>query len=319
MLIDLKKVLSFKRFKTAGGYLYILRNPPKHVAAYYSFCIEQLIFAMSKSKQNKSIALIFPEHVGFFPDKVSTVCLQIEHTLVLRGGRGVDKEIYSSVATSSSNEKYLVRIDNVENLKSANIILEYSLPNIYNVTTSPLADVYKDKVFYIPPFYLSKMINPTFLGRNCGVVSTMMSAPCPGERRFEIIEKINENKITLLNIENLWDDPSLVFSKTAILLNLHQTDHHHTLEELRILPAILQGVVVISEQVPLLEQVPYAKFFISVDKEDLSSTLHHVQNNYEKVWNSLFLNEEFENFKRNQTISLEETIGTVVLQSAESN
>ena len=38
-----------------------------------------------------------------------------------------------------------------------------------------------------------------------------------------------------------------LLDSTQILINVHTTAHHHTLEEYRVLPALLRGCVVVSE------------------------------------------------------------------------
>ena len=79
-----------------------------------------------------------------------------------------------------------------------------------------------------------------------------------------------------------------VYDASAILLNIHQTPHHHTLEEMRILPALMRGVVVISEIVPLAETVPYSSFIVWSSINDLPATITDVLTNYETYFDRFF-------------------------------
>jgi hypothetical protein len=44
---------------------------------------------------------------------------------------------------------------------------------------------------------------------------------------------------------------------------MHQKEQYNTLEEFRVLPALLRGAVIVAEDVPLREVVPYHRYAIS--------------------------------------------------------
>ena len=124
-----------------------------------------------------------------------------------------------------------------------------------------------------------------------------MSTPQPGDRRSLLLGEFEGAGLSVINLENIWGDPSQIFSRTAVLMNIHQTDEHHTLEELRILPAIMQGVIVVSEDVPLLGHVPYARYFITSSYGKLAETVQAVVENYEETWSRLFGGQDFCDFR----------------------
>jgi hypothetical protein len=64
------------------------------------------------------------------------------------------------------------------------------------------------------------------------------------------------------------------------LVNIHQTDTHHTLEELRVLPALLTGIIVISEEVPYKESIPYSKHIIWSKYDDIPKKISSVLSKY---------------------------------------
>jgi hypothetical protein len=79
-----------------------------------------------------------------------------------------------------------------------------------------------------------------------------------------------------------------LYRDTRILVNVHQTDHHHTFEELRVLPALLCGVVVVSETVPLREEIPYHDFIVWCDYDQIIDTVRAVRDDYESYRRKMF-------------------------------
>ena len=61
------------------------------------------------------------------------------------------------------------------------------------------------------------------------------------------------------------------------------------------MPALLQGVLVVTEDVPLLEHVPYHSFLITSSYENLAETVHHVQAHYTEYWNERFGDGQLQN------------------------
>ena len=61
-----------------------------------------------------------------------------------------------------------------------------------------------------------------------------------------------------------------------------------TFEELRVLPALLNGVIIISENVPLKEKIPYSEYIIWVEYEKLAETTLEVYNNYLEYYDKIF-------------------------------
>jgi hypothetical protein len=99
-----------------------------------------------------------------------------------------------------------------------------------------------------------------------------------------------------------------VYRQTKILINIHQTDHHDTLEKLRVLPALRCGVIVISEKSPLVEQTGYSKYIIWGELSELPDIILDVQNNYEEWHQKIFQNSGFRNrmnriSKRNELVA----------------
>ena len=73
-----------------------------------------------------------------------------------------------------------------------------------------------------------------------------------------------------------------------MLINIHQTPHHHTLEEFRLIPALSRGIVIISEIVPMKELLPYHDYIIWTTYDNIIETLKDTINKYDFYHNKFF-------------------------------
>ena len=94
---------------------------------------------------------------------------------------------------------------------------------------------------------------------------------------------LTKNGFQFLNVNNCFikNDLQNLYKNTKILINIHQTEHHHTFEELRVLPALQCGVIVISENSPLSELVPYNDYIIWTSYDKILEKTIEIINNYD--------------------------------------
>ena len=188
-----------------------------------------------------------------------------------------------------SNEKYLIRIDRFEQLELANIIIEYSIPNIYNIHSGKKYTNLFSKMVYISPTLINyestKFID---INRDINVLTTFININEP--RRKSLINNLSDLNINYKNINTCFKIEELekLYNNTKILINIHQTEHHHTFEELRVLPALLSGVIVISEVSPLNNLIPYNDFIIWCSYDNIVEMTMKVINNYDYYFNKIF-------------------------------
>ncbi len=83
-------------------------------------------------------------------------------------------------------------------------------------------------------------------------------------------------------------DMMALYDSKAMLINIHQNPHHHTMEELRLLPALLCGLVIVSEETPLIKQVQYSDFIIWSSMEDLPGKVADAITNYDSYFKKFF-------------------------------
>mmetsp|Transcript_35883 Transcript_35883/g.36103 ORF Transcript_35883/g.36103 Transcript_35883/m.36103 type:complete len:215 (-) Transcript_35883:36-680(-) len=162
------------------------------------------------------------------------------------------------------------------------------MPNIANMRRNGLFDQTPlNKIVYVPPInqpYDARPSTPDH-PRDLDVVVTFYCGKSMPSRRADLVGDLEKAGVKVNFITNL-DPAGLqmrdVMDRTKILINVHQNDEHWTLEELRVLPAILRGVVVISETVPLDWTIPYRDKIIFTAYENLVHTVLEVQANYDE-------------------------------------
>lgn len=235
--------------------------------------------------------------------------LQLEHTLVMAGGRD-SVGFRPGTVPSPDGGHYLVRVEHPHRFDDADLVVDYSLPNIHNVRDSgQFADI-AEKLTYVPPLLFPYSAPP----RDEHPLVTMFLRPREPRRRrareslatarraerspVELIGRLwawaRADRLPALtprcrNVTECWgDDLRELLLGTRILVNVHQTGHHHTLEELRLLPALLSGVVVVSEDVPCRELVPYHEYIVWTDYDSLSSTVARVSREYDAYFVKFF-------------------------------
>jgi hypothetical protein len=140
------------------------------------------------------------------------------------------------------------------------------------------------------------MIYPIkFYGEKSKVITLFESNS--NNRRRNILEQMNKLKINNYEVNNCFSNECLLelYNETKIMVNVHQTEHHHTFEELRVLPALINGVIIISEDVPLKEKIPYNEFIVWADYDNISNKTLDVLNNYELYYDKIFKNPKLTN------------------------
>ena len=210
------------------------------------------------------------------------IFMQDEHNLVLAGGRDVPRSTPRGIVPSmfGGDEKYLVRIAREKQYRAADIVLEYNVPNIVNIKSSgKFSRDLCDRIVYCPaiPFPYSNAG-----GRQIDVLTNIINTSEP--RRAALIEKL-EGFPGYRNAQGIYDLPGLqsLYRSAKIVVNPHQTWHHHSIEEFRVLPALSQGCLVISEDVPLRTHIPYHEHVIWCRYEDIPDVVAATLGDYDAI------------------------------------
>jgi len=219
---------------------------------------------------------------------VKKIALQIEHTLVKPGARDSEGALMGVVPIPNSTQPYLIRIANFPYLDRADIVFEYSRINEFNIKQHLLFSSYVAKTFCISPA-LYQLRKSDLDSRNERLINTITLFGNPDElRRKKFLADMASKGVASKNLNNIYERLEDLYRNTKILVNVHQTDYHDTLEELRILPALRCGVIVISEKSPLVGLTGYSKYIVWGDLSELPEIILDVQNNYEKYRQKIF-------------------------------
>ena len=263
---------------------------------YYYYLLQ--LFARALAEQ-PSLRKNYGFEVASFPPqfqgaKVQQVCLEIEHTLVKPGGRGAESAKHGVIPIAGDllGRTYLVRLAHLGKLQAADLIIEYSRSNIQNIKTSQqFPEILRKMVQIAPTLYPLVSRNQSSSTRTitCATLFRNMNE----SRRKLFFERLLAQNIPVQNVNNVFDHIENTYAQIKVLLNIRQTDHHDTLEELRVLPALRCGVIVISEDVPLRKECRYSDFIIWGKLEELPALTQEVLANYESYYQKIFHSSHF--------------------------
>ena len=257
---------------------FIRQTPGVHIKEYYDYCARLISDCLSESDKNADVVLGPKGMKGF-----THLDIQPEHTLVSDGGRSVTSKINGTIKSLKGDDNYLVRVDRFDHFKELDGVIEYSIPNLVNMRSCRDKDLvqYSEKCKYISPLiYDYDRFNHT---DRKGVFTLFSLGSSP---RRDLFHKT----FGIENIEGVFCPDKLadIYYNKKIMVNIHQTDHHHTFEELRVLPALSQGVVVVAEESPLKEYIPYSESIVWSRLENMMDTIHDVEDNYQEYRDKLF-------------------------------
>jgi hypothetical protein len=254
---------------------------PWYVEDYYNFVCQK--FSQLTSEDVYSIVGldqfdIQPGHQQYIQSQnTKVVYINTEHNLV-DSLCNCYFPFFSTYFVKNTNRPYFLRIENPNRLISCNIYVEYSRPNIENIKTSNQLSHLIEKIIYIPALVFD--YDPGTEARDLhDVITSFYIVEQPGRtRRKKMLDNLTSRFSKYHNLQEVWGYSLREnFLKTSkILVNIHQTDYHHTVEELRILPALLSGMVVVCEDSPLREYIPYNKWIIWVDYDQIPDVVNKI-------------------------------------------
>lgn len=273
--------------KINGSCIYYDEHYLIYVREYYLYCIE--LFRNELARNSYSLNLIFGDYKYAFLNfnRTCKVDIQFEHTLVKQGGRDTDGAVEGNIAIDGE-AKYLVRISNFRALSRCDLIIDYSFPNLENIAQSGRFSSYLSKTVCISPLLYNPKIDLYNSQGRDGVVTTFINAE--ENRRASVLKRFRLDGVSIKNVTDCFskDDVFGLYCKSRILVNVHQTDHHCTLEELRVLPALLCGCIVVSEDVPLKEKIAYSNFIVWSGIDKIHEVVKTVNEQYDAYYQRIF-------------------------------
>jgi hypothetical protein len=209
------------------------------------------------------------------------VFFQDEHNLVLPGGRSLNASDPIGTIESIFNpaEKYHVRVVNKSLYYSSDVVIEYNQPNIENIKSSGIfpAEI-TNKIVYAPSIPFDYCNQRT---RDLPVLTNFINEA--ESRRALLIDRLRKVCSGYQNVQGVYDLDGIrnLYLSAKVIVNPHQTLHHHSIEEFRVLPALSCGCIVVSEDVPLRTHIPYHDYIIWCSYEDIADVTIDVINRYD--------------------------------------
>lgn len=265
--------------------VYYYVEPAECISDYYNYILNLIRIISVEIGIQKDIVFT-DDHIFQTHDRPMRIYYNFEHTLV-KQFEGNTSFPVGVIIDESDSSPYLVRYD-YKHMNDFDIVIDYSLPNMFNIKSCGIMDYIYDKMVYIAP---SLYKYNSFASHNYRPYDTLTSfynteIPRRAELLRELRDEINRNH---LNVFDCYGETlRQVYKKTKIMVNIRQTDIHHTFEELRALPALQCGVLVISETCPLTELIPYSDYIIWCPRNKIIETTRDVLNNYEHYRYEIF-------------------------------
>ena len=257
------------------------------IDVYYQMIVDMLKrFIFENPAVCLNITLGNNDHRFNNDNRTIRISINYEHTLVKIGGRDVPPNTPFGNVCDDNNNKYFVRIDRYDELMNSDIVIDYSIPNIQHVYNSGVFSDFSKKQVYIS----SSVYDLYFAKENRNITTLTTFINTEEERRKTLLREIKNHNISHRNVNTCFGKTELqeLYKSTKIMINIHQTPHHHTFEELRVLPALECGVIVISEVSPLHELVPYHELVVWVPCEDIIEKTKEIIANYDVYHDSIF-------------------------------
>lgn len=253
---------------------------PRHIAylrAYHGYCVA--LFADALTRNGAALHLVFDDYPAAATGQpLRRIGFQIEHTLVKPGGGGSAGAPRSNTPLPDASGHYLARVLHLDVLRQCDRVIEYSAANLAHLRAADGFGGYLERVVPLAPLLFDADFS---VARRNWPIMTLFGDADEG-RRGRFLHAARAAGLPIRNRKRCFEPGQLrqAFRQCRILVNVRRSDHHDTLEELRVLPALLCGVVVVSEDVPLRETIPYQRFVVWSRYEDLPATVARVHADY---------------------------------------
>lgn len=259
-----------------------------------------------------------PAPLGY---RVIRIGINFEHTLIHPGVKNMeinlangDVCIRSRVALPDGGGEFLLRLINYKELLDSDVIIDYSSVNTYNISYTHVLWEYENKMIRLSPFLYD--IDWTSCVRSIDTLTTFVGRR---DRRDQFLRHLRQRLPQHTSVTDVFDPRGKqeLYRRTKIMLNIHQCLHHNTFEEIRVLPSLLCGTLIISEDTPLRQVIPYQHMVIWCSPEEVVERTVHVLDHYEEYWHQIFTGDNrrlLEGIRREDRASFQAKLFTPVDQ-----
>jgi hypothetical protein len=233
------------------------------------------------------VVVISPKKTISFDNNNKTVYiyLNLEQTIIDDTAITLVKEPETKVAFN--DKQYTVNMEMFNDFKDNDIIFDYSKPNIKNIEISGLYPDFLPKLQYVSAC-VYKNVNAAQLTKTIDTL-TLFADISISARREQKLQEINALLVNHRNETNCFEEElKTLLGNTKILINIHNSDYANTFEEVRVLPALQQKVLVVSEVSPLTELIPFGPMIIWSTYDNIVQKAKEVLDNYDTYYSQIF-------------------------------
>lgn len=178
---------------------------------------------------------------------------------------------------------------NYDQLKEFDIIITYNEIDVKHFQALPNDHPCKKKFVYVP--YIPKITHLiTSTDRDIDILTMFTNESLQRNNRrinfFKQLQGLKHININGLSTEN---QVAPYFKRSKIIVHVYQTDFHRNVSELTLLPALVYGIIPISEYAAITE-FSYSQFIIWTDT--IVDTIKNVLNNYDYYFNKIIQNKD---------------------------
>lgn len=273
--VDIKSIMNYELIKILNinkSKIYTIKNGNDASNDYFNYIIKLLESYLLLSDISVNCILHLSEDMYSIEPKQKYI----------KFGINVEQLI------QKENDTYICNSSEEDYVNNMDILIEYSATNIYILKTK--TEIYKKyKLFYIAPViykYVTEHEN-----KNITTLTTFVNIDDKIDtelRRLDFLNKLNlPTHINLQNCFN-YDELKQILLRTKILINVHRINNLQTFEEIRVLPALMSRIIVISEISPFIDEILYKDLIIWCDYDSLVSKTYEVIENYDFYYNKIF-------------------------------
>ena len=275
------------RIEIHGSCILYPEHPWKDCVWDYKEYILSLLCNYLESQQQPTMICFMADAPTHPPPEYRVIKMGVnfEHTLVHRGVPAVEGDM----CVRSELTPYLLRIQDYNQLQTCDFVVEYSYVNMFHVHANRWYHDFYNKLLHIPP-----CIYPCDWAVCERSVDTLTTFVGHRSRRKEFLEEVSKAFPHHRHVTDVFDPRQKqdLYKCTKIMINIHQCIYHNTFEEVRVLPCLMMGVLVVSEDTPYRTRIPYHHMIIWVEKEEqVIDKVTHVLMHYKEYCQRVFTEE----------------------------
>lgn len=273
----MEKLKSIDIVNVNGSFIFS-KKKPGYLAQYARYVINTITEIASEVNLNANIFYDVQEFDLSNDKKNISIYSNFEHCAVRE-----DKE-----------SEIKVRFLNWQKMKKKDIILDYTKSNVNFVASDKSYEYISSKHIYFPP-----LVYQDFSISKDNIEFDIFTSWIKSNPRRDALKDMLSKYERYANIGGRYTNEEWfdVYKKSKILFNARRTDEFLTFEELRVLPALQNGMIVICEHSWFDESIPFYDMIIWSKYSDFDEKIKDALSNYDHYMSKIFSDKNIELLK----------------------